>query len=89
MVTSAPSAWTASTVQLLTDSPFEVHGAGAAVGRVATDVGAGQPEHVAQVVDEQEPRLDLGLVRLTVDGDLTARTGVLIQSSPVDWLSRT
>ena len=47
----------------------DVDGAGAAVARVAADVGAGQAEDVAQEVDEQEPRLDVGLARLAVDGD--------------------
>ena len=47
----------------------DVDGARAAVARVAPDVGAGQPERVAEEVDEQEPRLDVGLVRLAVDGD--------------------
>ena len=35
-------------------------GAGAAARRVAPDVGAGEAERLAQEVDEQEPRLDLG-----------------------------
>ena len=35
-------------------------GAGAAARRVASDVGAGEAERLAQEVDEQEPRLDLG-----------------------------
>ena len=47
----------------------DVDGARAAVARVAADVGAGQPEVVAQEVDEQEARLDVGLVGLAVDGD--------------------
>ena len=41
----------------------EVHGAGAAVGRVAPDVGAGEAQLVAQRVDEQEPWLHVQLVR--------------------------
>ena len=47
----------------------DVDGAGAAVARVAADVGAGQPEDVAEEVDEQEARLDVGLAGLAVDGD--------------------
>ena len=47
----------------------DVDRAGAAVARVAADVGAGQPEVVAQEVDEQEAGLDIGLVGLAVDGD--------------------
>src|SRR5262249_54775236 len=50
--------------------PIHQDRAGAAVGGVAADVGAGQPEHVAQHVHEQEARLDVGLVRLTVDRKL-------------------
>jgi hypothetical protein len=53
VVTSQPSACTASTVQLFTASPFEVDAAGAARRGVAADVGAGEAEHLAHVVDEQ------------------------------------
>ena len=66
---SRPSAWTASIVQDLALCAVDVDGAGAAVARVAADVGAGQPEVVAQEVDEQEARLDVRLVGLAVDGD--------------------
>ena len=45
----------------------EVDGAGAAVRRVAADVGAGQPEVVAQSVDEQQAGLDLEVVLDAVD----------------------
>ena len=44
--------------------------AGAAVGRVAPDVGAGQPQDLADHVDQQEARLDVGLVLLAVDREL-------------------
>ena len=47
----------------------DVDGARAAVAGVAADVRAGQPEDVAQQVDEQEARLDVGLAGLAVDGD--------------------
>ena len=47
----------------------DVDGARAAVAGVAADVRAGEAEVVAQEVDEQEPRLDVGLVRLAVDGE--------------------
>ena len=47
----------------------DVDGARAAVARVAADVRAGQPEVVAQEVDEQEAGLDVGLVGLAVDRD--------------------
>ena len=59
VVIAAPSAWTASRVHDLTASPSSEHGAGAALARVAADVGAGQAQRLAQVVDEQEARLDL------------------------------
>src|SRR2546428_9737445 len=45
-------------------------GAGAAVGRVAPDMGAGQPQHVPDQVDQQEARLDVSLVLLAVDREL-------------------
>src|SRR4051812_34383149 len=44
--------------------------AGAAVGRVAAPVRAGQLELVAQHVHEQHPRLDVGGTRLAVDDDV-------------------
>src|SRR4029453_15809562 len=44
--------------------------AGAAVGRIAPDVGAGQPQDVADHVHQQEARLDVGLVLLAVDREL-------------------
>ena len=59
VVTSRPSACTASTVQHFTDSPSSEHGAGAAARRVAADVRAGEPDVVAQVVHEELPRLDV------------------------------
>src|SRR6188508_1956444 len=46
----------------------DVDGARAAVARVAPDVRPGQPEVIAQEMDEEEARLDIRLVRLTVDG---------------------
>ena len=73
VVTSWPAACTASTVQDLTDLPFEQHGARAARGRVAADVGRPQAEHLAQVVHEQQPRLDLVGSLLAVDGELDVR----------------
>ena len=50
-------------------APVDVDGARAAVAGVAAGVGAGEPERVAQEVDEEEARLDVGLARLAVDGD--------------------
>src|SRR5438034_8836480 len=45
-------------------------GAGAAVGRVAPDMGAGHPQHVPDQVDQQEARLNVSLVLLAVDREL-------------------
>ena len=47
----------------------DVAGAGAAVGGVTTDVRAGQPQLVAQQVDEQQSGLDLAVVAGAVDLD--------------------
>ena len=69
VLTSRPSAWTASIVHDLALCAVDVDGARAAIARVAADVRAGQPEVVAQEVDEQEARLDVRLVGLAVDGD--------------------
>ena len=44
------------------------HHAAAAVGGVAAPVAAGQPELVAEEVDEQQPRLDVARVLGAVDG---------------------
>ena len=49
--------------------PVDVDGARAAVAGVAADVRAGQPEVVAQEVDQQQAGLDVGLACLAVDGD--------------------
>ena len=45
----------------------EEDGARPARRRVAADVGAGEAEHLPQVVDEQHPGLDLVLLRRAVD----------------------
>ena len=45
-------------------------GAGAALAGVAPDVGAGEPDQLANIVDEQESRLHFVAVRLAVDGHL-------------------
>src|SRR5215472_4534958 len=47
----------------------EVHGARAALGRVAADMRTGDAEVVAQEVHKQLPRLNLGLPSLAVDGN--------------------
>ena len=69
VLTSAPSAWTAEDGAALHRLAVEVHRACAAVGRVAADMGAGQPQGVAQQVDEQQTRLDLDLMLLAIDGE--------------------
>src|SRR5207247_8784736 len=45
----------------------EDDGAGPAVRGVAADMGAGETEHLADEVDEEEPGLDVRLVLLAVD----------------------
>ena len=66
--TSWPPAIAASTVHDFTGSPSIQHHAGAAVAGVAAPVGAGQAEHVAQEVHEQQPALDLPGDLAAVDG---------------------
>ena len=56
-------------VQLFTASPLRCSAAGAARRRVAADVGAGEAEHFADVVDEQRARLHVAVVDRAVDGD--------------------
>src|SRR5262245_59041373 len=48
---------------------IQMHRASAAVCGIATDVSPGQAEDVADAVDEEEPRLDLGFHIRTVDLD--------------------
>ena len=50
-------------------STVEHHGAGAADGGFAADVGSGETGDIAQIVDEQQPGLDFGGVGLAVDGE--------------------
>ena len=63
------------------------HGAGATLRGVAADVGAGQTEHVANVVNQKEPRLDIVLVGRAVNRDLDL-THCALPSSFVDWDGR-
>src|SRR5712691_4501988 len=42
--------------------------AGAALAGVTSDVGSGEPGNIADVMHEQEPRLDLMLVPVAIDG---------------------
>ena len=53
VVISRPSACTAKTVQDLTGSAVEQDRAGAAVARVAADVRAGEPQDLADQVDQE------------------------------------
>src|SRR5664279_4398718 len=50
-------------------APVHVHGAGAALRGVATDVGAGQLQGLAQELDEQRARIDRPGDGLAVDGE--------------------
>ena len=56
--------------------------AGAALAGVAADVGAGEPDRLADVVDEQESRLHFVAVALAVDGHLHWE---FHDSSSKDW----
>src|SRR6516162_8131703 len=51
-------------------APVDQHGARAAVGGVASHVGAGQAEPAADQVGQQQPRLDFGDLLLAVDREL-------------------
>ena len=64
VVIAWPSAWTANIVHDFTGTPSSEHRAGAAARRVAADVGARQPESLAEEVDEEQPCLDVGGARL-------------------------
>src|SRR5260370_36164001 len=65
----------------------EQHRAGAAVRGVATDVGAGQAQHLAQEMDQQQARLHLGLAlgALHLDPDLVLCHGYC---SFARWMAR-
>ena len=82
VLTSRPSAWTASIVQDLALSPstWTVHAPQLLVSQ-PTWVPV-SPSVVAQEVDEQEARLDVGLVRLPVDGDRDVLGGHRVSSVP-------
>ena len=70
VVISRPRAWTANIVQDFSGHAVEEDGARAAARRVAADVRPGQSERLADEVDEQEPRLDVGGALLAVDRHL-------------------
>ena len=46
----------------------EMHGARAAVGRVAADVRAGEAERFTQEVDQEQAGFDVGALLSTIDG---------------------
>ena len=77
-----PLACTANMVHDFTGAAVQQHRAGAAVRRVAADVGAGEPQILADEVDEQQARLDVGLVLLAVDGELDR---VIALTSSPSW----
>ena len=45
----------------------EMDGAGTALGSVATDMGAGQAQHIANEIDQQGALLDFVADRLAID----------------------
>ena len=61
----------------------EEHRAGAAVGRVAPDVGPGEAEHLPDQVDQEQPGLDVGVAPLAVDRDAHAHPDLLRSSRPI------
>ena len=58
-------------------------GAGAADAVLAADVGAGEPEVLAQEVDEELARLAAALARLAVDGEPDRRRGRPLSAPPI------
>ena len=50
--------------------PVDDHRAGAALGLVAADLGAGQPQVIAQHLSQKAAGRDVERVRCTVDGDV-------------------
>src|SRR5262245_53366858 len=70
------------------DGPaVEQDGARAAVCGVTADVRAGQPEHVADQVDQQQPRLRLRFVLFAVDRHLDAHGSHLPPARSIAFLS--
>ena len=67
---SQPSACGVNMVHDLTVLPSSNYGARAAVAGVATDVRAGQSQHLANKVDEQQPGLDLSLAIAAIHFDV-------------------
>jgi hypothetical protein len=64
-----PSACTASMVQAFTVRPLSITVQAPKNGGFAADVGSGETGDIAQIVDEEQPGLDLGGVGLAVDGE--------------------
>jgi hypothetical protein len=65
----------------------EEHGAGAAVGRVAADVRAGEAQVLANEMDEQQPRLHLGALLGAVDADADLVRGHYLWPSSARWIA--
>ena len=68
VASSWPLACTASIRQERTGAAIEQDRAGAAHAVLAADMGAGQPQFVAQEIAEQQPRFDTALIGGAVDG---------------------
>ena len=64
------------------------HGAGAAHAVLAADMGAGQPQIVAQAIRQRQPRLDLDLDLLAVDLKLRPTCAILPSSAAALWSAR-
>jgi hypothetical protein len=54
---------------------IQYHGAGAANGGFASDVRSRQSRHVTQIVDKEQPRLDIVLARNSVYFDIYFHDG--------------
>ena len=63
----APTLSTATRQERIGDA-VDVHGAGAALGDAAAELGAGQAERVAQHPQQRRVGLDIDLVGSSVDG---------------------
>src|SRR5438552_1736936 len=60
------------------------HRTGSAVGRVAPDMGAGEPDRLAEEVHQQQPRLDIGSVLRSVYRDRDLHIAPSPQLCPPD-----
>jgi hypothetical protein len=60
------------------------HGAGATIGRVAAHMSAGEAESLADEVDQEQTRLDVGLDVSAVDGKRNVHPAIL--STPMSYV---